>query len=195
MKRGKAEKSGEAIKTIALGGSFQSKKATSPISSMVTTVTSTGSPKKIPAQSASIYRKLAKKLSTQPVLLDHLKEYRTSITNQHREEVKLIASLKAELSAKTKETAEKELRAAEELKASQDMVVFWTDSCNGEYESMIFLKEKLRDMVGKIEDIANADAIGDVAAGFSKGMQIEFELQKLGAELYNLVEERKERRD
>lgn len=189
MKRVKTEKSSEGT---AINGGPQIKKATSPSSSMVTTATSTGSPKKVPAQAASVYRKFAKKLSTQPVLLEHLKEYRTSITNQHQEDTKLIASLKAELSAKTKEAAEKELRAAQELKASQDMVVFWTDSCNDEYETTMLLKEKLRDMVGKIEDIANVDAIGDVNAGFSNGMQIEFELQKLGAGLSNLIEEGQE---
>lgn len=193
MKRVKTEKSSEATKSTAINGGPQIKKATSPSSRMVTTATSTGSPKKVPAQAASVYRKFAKKLSTQPILLEHLKEYRTSITNQHREDTKLIASLKAELSAKTKEAAEKELRAAEELKASQDMVVFWTDSCNDEYETTMLLKEKLLDMVGKIEDIANADAMGDVNAGFSKGMQIESELQKLGAGLSNLIEERQER--
>jgi hypothetical protein len=189
----KTDDGGKAIKSNGANGSFSIKKAASPGSSMVTTVTTAGSPKKIPAQAASIYRKFAKKLSSQPVLLEHLKEYRTSITNQHRDDTKLIASLKAQLAAKTKEAKVKELLAAEGLKASQDMVLFWTDSCNDEYESTMILKEKLRDMVDRIEDIANADAMGDVNAGYSNGMQIEFELQKLGAELSNLVEEKKER--
>ncbi len=169
-------------------------KATSLNSSKATT-TSTGTPKKVPSQPASIFRKLAKNLRTQPLLLDHLKEYRTSITSQHREDAKTIATLQAQISAMAKEAAEREVRAAEELKASQDMVVFWTDSCNDEYEGMMLLKEKLRSMVGKIEDIGQADAMGDAGAGFGMGMQIEFELQKLGAELSTILEERSVGRD
>lgn len=96
----------------------------------------------------------------------------------------------------TKEATEKELRAAEELKASQDMVDFWTDSCNDEYEATTLLKEKIRGLIGKVETMAKTEVVGDVSAGFGKGMQIEFELQKLGAELGNLIEEKDtERRD
>lgn len=187
MKRIKAGESSEAAGSIAVVSTYQTnEKVTSPTSSTATT-TATGASKKGPAQAASIFRKLAKKLATQPLLLDHVKEYRSSINAQRREDLKLIASLRAQLSTTTKEAAEKELRAAEELKASQEMVEFWTDSCNEEFERAILIRERVRGLVSKVEAIGKADAVGDVSAGFGKGMQIEFELQKLGAEMKNTI--------
>lgn len=194
MKRIKTEENGEAMraKSNAVDSTGQtSEKAippTSPTSIIAATTISTPC-KKAPAQAASIFRKLAKKLATQPLLLDHLKEYRLSITAQHREDNKTIASLRAQLSAGKKSAAEKELRAAEELKASQEMVQFWTDSCNDEFEGAMLLKEKIHELIDKVEAMGKAEAAGDAAAGFGKGMQIEFELQKLGAEMKNMVAE------
>ena len=174
---------------FAVDSTYQiNKKATSPTSSMATTAISTLS-KKGPAQAASIFRKLAQKLSTQPLLLDHLKEYRASITAQHREDMKTIAALRAELSTATKEAAGKELRAAEELRASQDMVEFWTDSCHEEFERAILVAERVRGLASRVEGMGKADALGHVSAGFGKGVQIEFELQKLGAEMRNVIAE------
>jgi hypothetical protein len=195
MKRTKTEESGEAMKSIATDSiSHTSQTATSaviptsPTSSVAATAVRTPC-KKAPTKPASIFRKLAKKLATQPLLLDHLKEYRTSINAQSREDAKTIASLHAQLSTAKKSATEKELRAAEELKASHEMVQFWTDSCNDEFEGAMLLKEKIYDLIDKVEAMGKAEAIGDAAAGFGKGMQIEFELQKLGAEMKNMVAE------
>jgi hypothetical protein len=189
MKRIKAEENSKAMKSTVIDSTGEaSKKTNSPASSMATT-TNSASSNKGPVQAASIFRKLAKKLTTQPLLLDHLKEYRSSITAQRREDIKTIASLRAKLSTVTKEAAEKELQAAEELKASQEMVQFWTDSCNDEFEGAMLLKEKIHDLIDKVEAMGKADAVGDASAGFGKGMQIEFELQKLGAEMKNMIAE------
>jgi hypothetical protein len=189
MKRIKAEENSKAMKSTVIDSTGEaSKKTNSPASSMATT-TNSASSNKGPVQAASIFRKLAKKLATQPLLLDHLKEYRSSITAQRREDIKIIASLRAKLSTVTREAAEKELQAAEELKASQEMVQFWTDSCNDEFEGAMLLKEKIHDLIDKVEAMGKADAVGDASAGFGKGMQIEFELQKLGAEMKNMIAE------
>jgi len=189
MKRIKAEENSKTRKSTAIDSAGEANKKTScPASSMPTTTITTSS-NKGPAQAASIFRKLAKKLATQPLLLDHLKEYRSSITAQHREDIKTIASLRTKLSTVIKEAAEKELRAAEELKASQEMVQFWTDSCNDEFEGAMLLKEKIHDLIDKVEAMGKADAVGDASDGFGKGLQIEFELQKLGAEMKNMIAE------
>jgi hypothetical protein len=143
-----------------------------------------------PLPSAFLLRKARhKQLQYQPLLLDHLKEYRSSITAQHREDIKTIAALQAQLSASKKEAAEKEARATEELRASQEMVQFWTDSCNDEFEGAMLLKEKVHEMIEKIEAIADADAVGDVNAGFGRGIRVELELQKLVMEMKIMIAE------
>ena len=194
MKRIKTEESGEAMraKSNAVDSTGQtSEKAippTSPTSIIAATTISTRS-QEGPRTSSFHLQETSQETSTQPLLLDHLKEYRLSITAQHREDNKTIASLRAQLSAGKKSAAEKELRAAEELKASQEMVQFWTDSCNDEFEGAMLLKEKIHELIDKVEAMGKAEAAGDAAAGFGKGMQIEFELQKLGAEMKNMVAE------
>ena len=69
------------------------------------------------------------------------------------------------------------------------MVQFWTDSCNDEFEGAMLLKEKIHDLIDKVEAMGKADAVGDASDGFGKGLQIEFELQKLGAEMKNMIAE------
>jgi hypothetical protein len=81
---------------------------------------------------AQPFRKLAYHLAPQPALLADLRAYRATQTAQHRDAAKTIATLEKALALANRKATEVARRVAEDKKADEDMIVFWTDSYGDE---------------------------------------------------------------
>jgi uncharacterized membrane protein len=105
--------------------------------------TSTSSKKTSPTTQAQLFKKLTYHLgTTQPTLLSEIRAYRDAQTAQHKEDTKRIASLERQLALAKKQASDRDRRAAENKRADEDMIDFWTDMCNEEFEKGLKLKKE-----------------------------------------------------